>query len=462
MENIKLTKETINKAKNGISFFLLTLWMIIPILQSFRPLIKYRRMIILQVNLLSIIGIIGAILGVIYIFFKIEKSDNKKQILKEMIPIFILVLYMIWTLISCFFADSKQLAFEGTYYRKEGYYTYIYYAGFFLLAYMLDSKKLRKILLNIFFAMSTFIVTISMISKGYRFTNIFANTNMDNTVFQQFNHYGYFLTMALINAFGLFVTEKKKILKVIYLISFALMTYALMYNNTFGCYLAVIATIILYFIYSIIKKKNRLMTIIAIIVFGIISCMVTKNGIHLLSRNIQKLSSDLTAIINKFTTSDVIIDNENATEEEIAKQEQAILDREWLFKHAGSSRMDLWRYGLKFVQESPIIGYGPENLGKQYGSVKIDQDRPHNLLIQLATTSGIPGMLLYVSAVGIIIITAVVKLIKKNHTGEIFLIIVIAYLISAMFGNSMYYTSPYFFIFLGSLMKCNSFKESEE
>ena len=65
MENIKLTKETINKAKNGISFFLLTLWMIIPILQSFRSLIKYRRMIILQVNLLSIIGIIGAILGVI-------------------------------------------------------------------------------------------------------------------------------------------------------------------------------------------------------------------------------------------------------------------------------------------------------------------------------------------------------------------------------------------------------------
>ena len=30
---------------------------------------------------------------------------------------------------------------------------------------------------------------------------------------------------------------------------------------------------------------------------------------------------------------------------------------------------------------------------------------------------------------------------------------VIAYLISAMFGNSMFYTSPYFFIFLGFLMK---------
>ena len=30
---------------------------------------------------------------------------------------------------------------------------------------------------------------------------------------------------------------------------------------------------------------------------------------------------------------------------------------------------------------------------------------------------------------------------------------VIAYLISAMFGNSMYYTSPYYFVILGFLFK---------
>lgn len=35
---------------------------------------------------------------------------------------------------------------------------------------------------------------------------------------------------------------------------------------------------------------------------------------------------------------------------------------------------------------------------------------------------------------------------------EMCLFMVIAYLISAMFGNSMYYTSPYFFILLGFLM----------
>lgn len=461
MENIKLTKETINKFKDGIIFFLLTFWMIMPVLQSFRVLIKYRRMIKLQLELLSIIGIIGVILGVIYIFFKIEKSENKKQILKEMIPIFIFVLYMIWTLISCFFAESKQLAFEGNYFRKEGYYGYISYAGFFLAAYMLDSKKLRKILLNIFLVVSLFLVILSLICNGAKFNNIFANTLRDRTVFEQFNHYGYYLTMALACAFGLFISEKNKIIKVIYLIAFSFIAHALIYNNTFGCYLGIAVMLIVYLIYSLIKKRNRIMTLIAITIFIILSCVVTKNGVYLVHKNIKKFSSDITAVINKFTTSDVVVDRENATEEEIAKQEQKILDTEWLFKHAGSNRMDLWRHGINFIKERPIIGYGPDNLQEQYYKVKIDQDRPHNLLIQLATTSGIPGMLLYVTAVGIIVITGIVRLIKHNRKGEIFLIIVIAYLISAMFGNSMYYTSPYFFIFLGSLMKCNSNKECE-
>jgi len=70
-------------------------------------------------------------------------------------------------------------------------------------------------------------------------------------------------------------------------------------------------------------------------------------------------------------------------------------------------------------------------------------------------------MLIYVTAVGIIIVKAIKRLLKNDENGKIFLIIVITYLISAMFGNSMYYTSPYFFIFLGSLMNCNLKKKEE-
>lgn len=55
---------------------------------------------------------------------------------------------------------------------------------------------------------------------------------------------------------------------------------------------------------------------------------------------------------------------------------------------------------------------------------------------------------------GIILKRALGK-IKNNMDNEILLITffsIAGYLISAMFGNSMYYTSPYFFIILGFLM----------
>lgn len=123
--------------------------------------------------------------------------------------------------------------------------------------------------------------------------------------------------------------------------------------------------------------------------------------------------------------------------------------------------MLLWKEGIKFVQERPIFGFGPDNLKQKYNSVSVDQDRPHNLIIYLSATSGIPGMIIYVIAVGIIVIRGIKKLIENNENGKIFLIVVVTYLISSMFGNSMYYTSPYYFVFLGFLMNSNIYKIKE-
>ena len=52
------------------------------------------------------------------------------------------------------------------------------------------------------------------------------------------------------------------------------------------------------------------------------------------------------------------------------------------------------------------------------------------------------------------------KIFKSDKQGTIYLMVVITYLISSMFGNSMFYTTPYFFIFLGYLMSSNLIKEN--
>lgn len=302
---------------------------------------------------------------------------------------------------------------------------------------LLENKKLRKALLNTFIISSIFLIIVVRICLGgEKFLNIFTNNTIENAVFYQFNHYGYYLMMSLICALGLFITEKNKYLKTVYLIAYTLIGYASIYNDTFGCYLAIIVILILFAIYAIIKKKDRRAIFTAIIVFALLSGITFKDNINLAYRNISQLNEDIITIICKIM---------NIELEDIDEK----------LKKAGTNRMELWINGIKFVLEKPIIGYGPDNLAEKYEDQGIDQDRPHNLLIYLACVSGIPGMIIYITSVGIIVVKGIKKLLNNKYSGLIYLLVVITYLISSMFGNSMYYTSPYFFIFLGSLMNDN-------
>lgn len=89
-------------------------------------------------------------------------------------------------------------------------------------------------------------------------------------------------------------------------------------------------------------------------------------------------------------------------------------------------------------------------------------DRPHNLLIQLATTSGIVGLITYMGGIAMILLVGLKTMKLENDIHVISFACVLAYLVSAMFGNSMYYTSPYFFIFLGILMFENIKRDNEK
>lgn len=435
------------KVKNYIIYFMLLLWTIVPVVKTIRFTDRKWHANENSLKLMVVIGIVGIAIFIGWFIYKLIKSSNKKEFLKKIIPIFFFTAYMIWTFVSCIFAENKKNVFEGTGYRKEGYFMYLNYAGFFLCAFLLDSDQLRKIILNTIIVVTTLMsilsLCVSMKINPVFFNMYFLNTSRKKAYFSQFNHYGYFLMISLMACFGMYVTEKNKKIKVLYLICFAFISYMLIYNNTFGCYLAVTISVISYTVYSIIKRKNAVAVLIAISIFVILSCTIKQDYKILAFDNIRQFGNDFKTIIYKILNKD---------DEKIEKE----------FEKTGTYRMALWKYGLQFFAENPILGYGPDNLGTKYDSVGItDQDRPHNLLIQLATTSGLPGLILYVIAVGIIIIKGIKEFLKKDEKGQVFLLVVITYLISAMFGNSMYYTSPYFFIFLGFLMNSNFYDKKE-
>lgn len=423
-------RKQMTNIKEIILVLLLVIWMIIPVLKELRLtslfVINYEDIYV------KIVGLIGLVLLYLEIFKKFQDNKNSKEYIKQILPILILYIFMLWTLIATIFAKDITKALFGTEYRKDGYISYLGYAGFFSFAYLIKSKENRKELL-IFFVITAIvnIILVELWNNGFC-SNIIEPRVINKTCFFNSNHYGYYLTLATVVVNFLFVTEKNRIKRIIYMAEYLFLLYYIMLNNTFGCYLALAFTLIAFLGYCIYHKQKRVIAITSIAIFILMSVVNPKVN-NIVFSNINSLISD-------FNNLKISVQSKDSKE--------AILEAE----RGGSGRIRLWKYGLKFFAEKPLLGYGPENLEVKYKEVGIVQDRPHNLLIQLLTTSGIIGMSTYILAIGIILFRGIKSLRYENDIHIIAFFTVFAYLISAMFGNSMYYTSPYFFIFLGFLM----------
>ena len=180
----------------------------------------------------------------------------------------------------------------------------------------------------------------------------------------------------------------------------------------------------------------------------------------------------------------------------------------------GSGRGEVWIRSLDLMNQRPWFGWGLENiLNEFYNQFGINEGRTHNLVLQLGATVGIPGVLIYlVATIGIwlrviydvklrkydnkakmaicvlfIITTILLNVILNKFTDKLLInglvtvglwailyacvfiknvrlrvkdwnefeyvasAVFVSYMISSLFGNSAFYTSPYFMIFLGLL-----------
>lgn len=375
---IKYLEET----QQIIIYVLLSIWFIIPLLKEIIATslftIKY------EYVFMELAGIIGIYFLIYTIYKNLIYCNNKKEYIKEIAPIMLFGLYMIWTLISCIYAPNRNIAFSGNQFRREGYITYLTYSGFFSIGFLSKSKKIKKQILNIFLISAiTTLIFIEMANHRILF-RIFWIKNVRVGVFNNLNHYGYYLLLANIVSYMLLITEKNKVMKVIYSMTYIFLLYYLVKNNTFGCYLAISITLLFTLICCIYKKKKILEAIFAIIIFFIITSVTLQNGKNIAVQNFKTLFNDIKKI--ETTIAKGIKKESNESEKNESEK-------------AGSGRIRLWKNGLIFFMQRPIIGYGADNLTQKYEEVGIIQDRPHNLIIQLATTSGLPGLLLYTSAI---------------------------------------------------------------
>lgn len=477
--------------------------------------------------------LLAIVLGVLKIIDLLKDKKELWKAIKKYLPIILMVMFLIWTFISCMLAPSAAddvigakaaeeagaspadvlaKTLNGCYNLKDGYWAFLMY-GTFLLGAMLIPKNLikeKKKLIIAFVCTITFLSVLALgmsvyetsvynkyktayedykanpekyDEQGYTLEN-FQNVAEQETykvlnkwyvypqrgIFRNSNHFAYVLCMAVMAAAVLAIVEKKWLFRLLYIIAFAILLTMLIINNTFGGYLGVLVGMVALLIYGIIKfifdmtrkseedikekKRNCLMefSIFAIILVLFVTCSLCIKGSNqeaYVVSNIKNFVKDIGVFGGYMTTT------ENATSVDVSTLDTSITK-------AGSGRGETWIKVWELIKQRPLFGYGLECLLFQFsGQFGINEGRTHNLLLQLLATVGIPGTVMYFLALAIIFFRLMSNWKNWNDVEKICAFVGIAYMVTAVTGNSTYYTSPYFMMFLGFVV-LTQWKKKEE
>lgn len=334
-------------------------------------------------------------------------------------PVLLLVL-LGWSTASWVLSDNLALSFFGTPYRKDGLATYWAYCGMFILGYFMDNQhRIMKILYG-YAVMASVLSTLVILDLT--FINRVLSLNGTSSIFLNTNHFAYYLCLSILIIVTLMLCEDLN-LRHLFLKSlfFAINIAALIKNQSLGPFLAVVAGLIFLLITVVVltpKSTKKMLFILAVFVTVSSLCIALNQGIIY---DVQQLNRDISTVYDAPHQAD----------------------------QAGSGRWELWVAAARYSYEKPLFGFGPDNLGARYNRDNIMKDRPHNEIIQIAASLGLPAAIMYVLAIGIHFSRLISRASITTNLSLGLYAVVFGYFLSSLVGNTMFYTTPYFFMILG-------------
>ncbi len=273
------------------------------------------------------------------------------------------------------------------------------------------------------------LVTLTAVSAGLAALAVLDLEAMNRTlhltqvtsVFYNANHYGYFLALTAPGALFLLAEHSMKLSrKLSVLAAFGLITASLNLNQSLGPFLGVVVALMFVLAVTCWLRQPVGPVLLVIGLFAAVSVLVNLIQPRLLA-DLLRLSRDT----------------------------QLIVDGAPEAMTAGSSRWILWVNGMQMALERPLLGFGPDNLGAVYLARGITIDRPHNELIQLAASLGFPSVIFYLLALLAVAVDFIRNRARMGASETALLTMVAAYFVSSLVGNSMFYTTPFYFCVLG-------------
>ena len=345
---------------------------------------------------------------------------------KEQPWFYLLAAMLAWAVLSSAASDYLYNAVTGTGYFRDGLASFFVYGSVFLCATIVQRESWCRHILWTFAGVISLMALLMIVQEKTHpafLDYVFSASRA--AVFNQFNHFGYMLSMAFADMIGLLLFDRPcgKGQRVLYVALAMILAYALAVNDTFGAILAAalsVPVMLLLYVCSgrRINKRAAALVLALVVLAGICFFAFVPAGGRLLN-NFTELGRDLVKIA--------------------ARAEDA--------GSAGTGRLELWRDTLQRISERPVFGYGPEGfIGK---NAITDEKRPHNEYLAVAGYLGIPALVLYLAALITLIVRQWRRLKRLKPTTLVAAGMTAAYLMSAFVGNSVFNTAPYFWLFLG-------------
>ena len=388
-------------------------------------------------TLYFIVGLVILAFAFLAVYHRAQ-TKQLKSIRYWSITEYALLFFLIWCFLAVIFSENPLYGLMGSPYRNEGLITYLIYGGVIVSAKQITSRKYINCFLW-FFSITGFILAVvaainsepelQALSSLLRCDAAMEDMSSFRSIFYNYNHFAYFLTMVVLVQAGLFVFSRKRISACMSMLMFSVSIAVLFRNNTLGCFLA--ATIGIAFLICIVgsakKCRGSRLWLLAVVYITIFICTQIYDN----------------SIVNSW----------GIAKDTLSGEEQSF--------NSTVHRLEMWKQSLAHIAHNPVFGIGLDGSG--IITFVEGQDRPHNEYIQYALFTGIPGLLAYLTALIALFFGCIRRLKEISNQALIMGAVIVGYCASAFVGNSMYYTTIYYVMFLGLLMgnveACNTSKE---
>lgn len=358
----------------------------------------------------------------------------------------VISLFFISLLLSTIFSINFNFSLAGVYKRYQGLDSYVYYLIFFILVLFYlksDTNKFKERIRRLILALVSASFLVSLYGVAQKFGFDFVNwsdpaiiTGRATSTLGQPNFLASYLLLIIPLSLYLIFKSKKLLLRFSFIIVLLFNLLCLFFTGSRGGGLgilgALLLALILYFYYckkKIAKKifENKILIISSFLVIIFIIFFIFKLD-----------DSFTTRIKNGFD----------------------------LKSGSVAARIYFWQAGWDAFKKRPFLGYGPETQGEVlvryyqkdwaiYGAVNDYPDRAHNFILDILLTTGILGLITFLSLLYIFFSQAL-KIFKSNSEYSsltFFLLIAISgYLISLLFSFSIVITNIYFWLYLAIIL----------